>query len=205
MSTPPSPQADPRTVSTVLPYIPNAITIGRILLAPLFVITFLWASPSASFSLPAVVLGLAGLSDYVDGRLARRWGAESALGAVLDPFADKLIIGCAVVVLFLDGRLPLLALLLLGGRLVLLWLPRVFMLRRRDLVGVILRFRASWLGRLSATILYFALGFVTITPSGTIWPLVLFWIGVACALAEIILYLFTSRRRDVIAELRHEE
>lgn len=198
-------EAGPRTDSAVLRHIPNAITIGRVLLAPAFVLAFVWTGPSASSWLPAVILAVAGISDFVDGRLARRWGAESALGVVLDPFADKLMIGCAVVVLFLDGRLPILAPILLGGRVLLLWLPRVFMLRRRNLVGVMLRFRASWLGRLAATILFFALGIVTIAPAGAVWPLVLFWIGVTCALGEIVLYLFTSRRRDVIAELRANE
>ena len=63
---------------------PNLLSLARIPLALLF--------PFASRSVPAalLVLGLAGLTDVLDGWLARRLGAETAIGAVIDPVADKI-------------------------------------------------------------------------------------------------------------------
>lgn len=76
--------------------IANTLTFGRILLIPLVVLLFYlpyaWASPAA-----ATVFILAAITDSLDGYLARRLGQISALGAFLDPVADKLMVATALV------------------------------------------------------------------------------------------------------------
>ncbi|MBP7983592.1 MAG: CDP-alcohol phosphatidyltransferase family protein, partial [Chromatiaceae bacterium] len=78
--------------------IPNILTLLRIFLIPVFVgffyLPFTWARLAC-----ALVFGLAALTDLVDGYLARRWGQTSALGAFLDPVADKLMVAVALVLL----------------------------------------------------------------------------------------------------------
>jgi len=78
--------------------VPNALTWFRILAIPLVVITFYlpvtWARPAAG-----LLFGLAGITDLLDGYLARRLGQTSNFGAFLDPVADKLIVAAALVVL----------------------------------------------------------------------------------------------------------
>lgn len=78
--------------------IPNALTLLRIALIPVFVVIFYlpvpWARPMC-----ALVFTLAGLTDWLDGWLARRWGQTSPLGAFLDPVADKLMVAVALVLL----------------------------------------------------------------------------------------------------------
>ena len=78
--------------------IANVLTLGRIIMIPLVVILFYapypWASPAA-----AVVFILAAVTDSLDGYLARRLGQTSALGAFLDPVADKLMVAVALVLL----------------------------------------------------------------------------------------------------------
>ncbi len=89
--------------------IPNALTLLRIALIPVFVLVFylpiLWARPVC-----ALVFTLAGLTDWLDGWLARRWGQTSPLGAFLDPVADKLMVAIALVLLVQADPRVLLAL-----------------------------------------------------------------------------------------------
>jgi CDP-diacylglycerol---glycerol-3-phosphate 3-phosphatidyltransferase len=78
--------------------VPNALTWFRIIAIPLVVIIFYlpvtWARPAAG-----LLFGLAGITDWLDGYLARRLGQTSNFGAFLDPVADKLIVAAALVVL----------------------------------------------------------------------------------------------------------
>jgi CDP-diacylglycerol--glycerol-3-phosphate 3-phosphatidyltransferase len=78
--------------------LPNALTWFRIIAIPLVVIVFYWPEPWAR---PAagLLFGLAGITDYLDGYLARRLGQTSNFGAFLDPVADKLIVSTALVLL----------------------------------------------------------------------------------------------------------
>jgi CDP-diacylglycerol---glycerol-3-phosphate 3-phosphatidyltransferase len=95
--------------------LPNAITLARIALVPVF----LWLSyqDSNDAAIAAFVVFLvASLSDFVDGYLARRNGTISRMGEFLDPFADKLLVGAALVVLFDTRGFPLWVALLIGGR-----------------------------------------------------------------------------------------
>ncbi|MEF8817401.1 MAG: CDP-diacylglycerol--glycerol-3-phosphate 3-phosphatidyltransferase [Salinibacter sp.] len=77
--------------SATLRYIPNLLTVGRILVTPLLLL--LLSIPSRAGQMSAVVLFvLASLTDYYDGVLARRFGVRSRLGQYLDPLADKVLI-----------------------------------------------------------------------------------------------------------------
>ena len=68
--------------------LPNLITIARILLVPLTV----WLIISGAFGLAFLAFIAAGISDGVDGAIARRYGLRTELGAYLDPFADKALL-----------------------------------------------------------------------------------------------------------------
>ena len=77
---------------------PNILTLLRIVLIPVFLGIFYISTPWARFAC-AMVFGVAALTDWLDGYLARRWGQTSALGAFLDPVADKLMVAVALVLL----------------------------------------------------------------------------------------------------------
>jgi cardiolipin synthase len=84
--------------------LPNALTIGRIALVPLFVAAFflpVWWAPWAVFAL----FCLAGITDALDGLVARKLGAVSSFGRMLDPIADKLIVSAALLMLASDRTL----------------------------------------------------------------------------------------------------
>jgi CDP-diacylglycerol--glycerol-3-phosphate 3-phosphatidyltransferase len=85
--------------------LPNALTWFRIIAIPLVVIVFylpaLLNDPDLTWARPAagLLFGLAGITDYFDGYLARRLNQMSSFGAFLDPVADKLMVSTALVLL----------------------------------------------------------------------------------------------------------
>ena len=93
-----SAQATVNVVSRMLVHVPNALTVSRILLIPVFVMLFLTPTPERSL-LAAAVFGLAALTDAMDGYIARRWGQVTRLGKLLDPIADKLLVLTALFLL----------------------------------------------------------------------------------------------------------
>ncbi len=88
--------------------IPNVITLLRILLIPVFVILFYLPWQYASEAC-AVVFALAAVTDWLDGYLARKLQQVSALGAFLDPVADKLMVAAALILLVQQDPIPGLA------------------------------------------------------------------------------------------------
>lgn len=82
--------------------IPNLITLARILMVPVVV----WAIASHTMWLAFVLFLVAGVSDAVDGFLAKRFGMTTELGAYLDPLADKALIVSIYLTLGINGDIP---------------------------------------------------------------------------------------------------
>ena len=82
--------------------IPNLITLGRILLVPVIV----WAITSGQMAIAFVLFFIAGLSDAVDGFLAKRFNMQSEIGALLDPLADKCLLVSIYVALGITADIP---------------------------------------------------------------------------------------------------
>ena len=82
--------------------VPNILTSLRIILIPVLVLVFYFPF-HWSYQLSAAVFGLAALTDWLDGYLARRLGQLSPFGAFLDPVADKLMVAVALVLLVQDN------------------------------------------------------------------------------------------------------
>src|SRR5262245_646862 len=82
--------------------LPNLITLARILSVPVVV----WAIAAHEMLLAFALFAAAGVSDAVDGFLAKRFGMKSELGAYLDPLADKVLIGSIYVALGIVEALP---------------------------------------------------------------------------------------------------
>jgi cardiolipin synthase len=107
--------------------IPNALSILRLLLLPVFL--WLVLGPEAD-GIAVAVLAFLGVSDYLDGYLARRLQQTSTLGAILDPVADRLYILAVVVGLGLRELIPLWFVVALPLRDLLLWVLVPFLRRR---------------------------------------------------------------------------
>ena len=81
--------------------IPNILTIGRIILVPIFVFAFYLPGVLGDL-IPFVIFVLASFTDFLDGVLARLYKEESKLGELLDPIADKIIVATALVLLVMN-------------------------------------------------------------------------------------------------------
>jgi CDP-diacylglycerol--glycerol-3-phosphate 3-phosphatidyltransferase len=176
-----------RAVSPPLAQLPNALTIARLGLIPVFVVLMVRAGHDPSW--PAgIVFGIAGITDQIDGFLARRWHVESQFGRIADPLADRLMIDAAVILLAVYDRLPWVGLAVIIGRdLLLLAGSRVLAPR-----GIEIEVNA--VGKAATWLLYAGIAFRIVTHSSTQWPLYLFWAGLALALVAGVFYMRTARR-----------
>jgi len=175
-----------RAVPAPLRALPNALTLLRFALIPLFVGLMITDDPA---NWPAgIIFAAAGITDQVDGFLARRWHVESQFGKVADPLADRLMIDAAAIMLWVDGRFPWYAALVILAR------DAVLVLGYRFVVPRGYDFEVSRLGKIATWILYASLALVIVTSEGTDWPLWLFWIGVALAVVAAGQYVLKARR-----------
>jgi len=175
-----------RAVPAPLAQIPNALTIFRLALIPVFVALLLAAEGGHSWP-AAIVFGVAGVTDQIDGWLARRWRVESSLGRIADPLADRLMIDAAVILLWHSGRLPWVALAIPARDLALVAGYKLVVDRGYE-------FAVNAAGKAATWLLYASLAFVMCTSEGTRWPLWLFWAGVVLAAISLAGYLAKARR-----------
>ena len=81
---------------------PNYLTIGRIIIVPVFVFAFYLPGFYGDI-IPFGLFVIASFTDFLDGLLARMYKEESKLGELLDPIADKIIVATALILLVMDG------------------------------------------------------------------------------------------------------
>jgi CDP-diacylglycerol--glycerol-3-phosphate 3-phosphatidyltransferase len=175
-----------RAVPAPLSAIPNALTIARLVLIPVFVVLIVTADGAHSWP-AAIVFGAAAVTDQVDGFLARRWNVESEFGKVADPLADRLMIDAAVILLWWANRLPWVALAIPARDLALIAGYKLVVERGYELAVNLAGKAATWL-------LYASLAFVMVTRKGTDWPLWIFWTGFGLAVVAVAGYLLKARR-----------
>jgi CDP-diacylglycerol--glycerol-3-phosphate 3-phosphatidyltransferase len=170
-----------RAVPAPLAHLPNALTVGRLFVIPVFVALMVRAGGGHSWP-AAILFGAAGATDQVDGFLARLWHVESRFGKVADPLADRLLIDAAVILLVAYGRLPWAGLVVIGARDLLLLLGwRVLAPRGVDIDVNVLGKAATW-------VLYAGIGFRIGFAENEAWPLWLFWVGLALSVLAGMFY-----------------
>ena len=139
--------------------LPNILTLSRIGAIPLLIALFYWDHPLAGW----VACGLftvAGFTDFFDGYLARTRRQHSRLGRMLDPIADKLLVGAVVVMLVAFDKAPVLAALVILCRELLVSGLREFLAEISVSVPV------SRLAKWKTTIQMFAIGFLLVGEAG---------------------------------------
>jgi cardiolipin synthase len=180
--------------------LPNAITLCRIALVPIFL---LFVS-KRDFASARYLVAVAALSDGLDGAIARWCNSKSALGAFLDPFADKLLLVSSFAILTAEGLLPIWLLVVVLGRDGLIVCGYF-------LLGLILKQRIevapNFLGK-TGTVLQLGcvMGALLPIPEAGFWRgfwNLLLWVTAALTGASGLIYvydgtvLFLSRRRQI--------
>jgi len=84
--------------------VPNVVSVVRLLCVPLFLYLLFGRGDRAA---AAYLLGALGATDWVDGYVARHFDQVSTLGKVLDPTADRVLLGVGIVAIMIDGSVPL--------------------------------------------------------------------------------------------------
>ncbi|WP_165919198.1 CDP-alcohol phosphatidyltransferase family protein [Sulfuritortus calidifontis] len=166
--------------------LPNLITFCRILLVPFIV----WALLERDIALAFWLFAAAAVSDLIDGNLARLLDQRSEFGAWLDPIADKLVLLSTLVLLAVDGLLPM-------------WFAVLVLMRDGVVLGGAVAYRGltgglkvapSWLGK-AAILLEFVLVSAVLAEAALqlgLAPLLpsLFWLAAAVAVASGLHYVW---------------
>lgn len=95
--------------------LPNLLTLARVAAVPVVLVLLLTDSRAAGMW-AAAIFGIAAVTDFVDGWLARKWGIVTVLGKFLDPLADKLIVMVALIMLIPLDRVPAWAVFIILAR-----------------------------------------------------------------------------------------
>ncbi len=177
--------------------LPNILTAGRVAMIP--VVIYGLAQQTLSWDwVAAIVFGVAGITDYFDGYLARRYSLETIFGKLLDPLADKFLVVCSAVMLQQLGRLsPYLVMILICRELAITGLRAV-----ASAEGLVIA--ASPGGKWKTTVQMFSLPFMMVTDDryfpffkvGT----VLLYVSLVLSLWSAFVYIgdfFVSMRKKV--------
>lgn len=143
--------------------LPNLLTYGRILAIPALVAILFWPRDDWMRWLALAIYTLAAITDYFDGYIARAWSQQSAIGRMLDPIADKLLVAALLVMLVYTGQIEgwtLWAAIVILCREILVSGLREFLADLKVSVPV------SKVAKWKTTAQLFALGFLIAGPAG---------------------------------------
>jgi CDP-diacylglycerol--glycerol-3-phosphate 3-phosphatidyltransferase len=180
-------------VSPWLRRLPNQLTWLRIFCIPVVVLLMLDGEmvqkgvpfePSSTDILAAVVFGIAALTDFFDGYIARRFGVETVLGKLLDPLADKLLVVSALIILVEKHRLEGWVAVLLIVRDLGINAIRISALEDNIMIS------SSWIGKTKTAFL--DIGIVGLTVYGNWYGFPFGWIGKACMWAALVASLVSA-------------
>ncbi|MDE2183653.1 MAG: CDP-diacylglycerol--glycerol-3-phosphate 3-phosphatidyltransferase [Alphaproteobacteria bacterium] len=172
--------------------LPNLITILRIVLVPVFAVAF-WIPGDTARLTAFGVFCVAGISDALDGLAARKLNAGSDFGRMLDPIADKILVGVALMMLVAEGQFD-------GWKLVpaLVILSREFLVSglREFLAGADVSVPVSFFAKIKTTIQMIAIGAMIlgpiaekVVPGALAFAYVALWVAAALTVATGYVYL----------------
>jgi CDP-diacylglycerol--glycerol-3-phosphate 3-phosphatidyltransferase len=156
--------------------LPNLLTYGRIVAVPVVICLVATGDPQLRW-LAFVLYVVAAFTDWLDGYLARKWNQSSPLGRMLDPIADKLLVGALIVIFAWDGSFSWFD--LIPGTLILL--REIFVSGLREFMGgANIVVSVTTLAKWKTTVQLVAIGAVFVAPFLAAGPIVasaLLWLA----------------------------
>ena len=178
---------------------PNALSAARLLGVPVFLWLVLVPQTATTDLIAAGILGLAGITDWLDGKLARMLNQQSRLGQLLDPAADRLYIAATIIALAVRGIIPWWLFAALAARELVVGIA-LLVLHRRTVYGTL---QVSFVGKTATLCLMYAFPLLFLgAHSGTVAEVVRVF-GWAFAIWGIALYwwaamLYVAQVRDLV-------
>ncbi len=159
-------------------HIPNVITVLRVAFIPAFVVFML----RHEFVTAAFIFLFAGLSDILDGYLARKWKVVSTFGKLMDPLADKALQISAILLLCIVGKLYFAFIILLFIKeALMIW--GSYLLYKKKFVAF-----ATWYGKVATLLLNSAIFWPLVLNLNNIWFNALMAVAMAAELVALVLY-----------------
>jgi cardiolipin synthase len=149
----------------MLTTLPNLLTLSRIAAIPLVIVTFYLTPPLGPW-LGCVIFSLAGLTDWLDGKVARAWSQQSELGRFLDPIADKLLVATTLFMLAVFDRFSAFA---VPAALVILMREILVSGLREHLAYMRVRMEVSRLAKWKTFVQMLAIGVLLVGDAGPNW------------------------------------
>ena len=171
--------------------LPNKLTVLRIVLIPLFIL-FTLNSPVHSPVLALIVFAAATVTDKLDGYLARRHNQVTSFGNIMDPLADKLLVGTAYLTFLAQGRMSVIPIILIIAREYAVSSLRVVAMNEGKLMA------AAFSGKIKTAVQMAVAVLLLLYPSqwmpgGAVVETVLGWIAAAVTLWSGIDYFYANR------------
>ena len=180
---------------------PNALSAARLLGVPVFLWLVIGPRTATTDLIAAGILGLAGITDWLDGKLARMLNQQSRLGQILDPAADRLYIAATIIALAVRGIIPWWLFAAIAGRELIVGVA-LLVLQRRTAYGAL---QVSFVGKAATLCLMYAFPLLFLgAHSGTAAEVVRV-LGWAFAIWGTALYwwaamLYLTQVRDLVKE-----
>lgn len=176
----------------MLKNIPNILTIIRFILIP---VIFYFALQD-NYIVAAIFLVLSGVTDVLDGHIARKYNCITNFGTLFDPLADKLTQISTLVVLVIQKVIPFWILLIVIAKELIMIVGASF-LYHKDTIAI----PSKWYGKLATVVFYIAIFFSMINKQFALnysFDLYLYYIALALTIFALIMYLkvFISLQKD---------
>ena len=178
---------------------PNALSAARLVGVPIFLWLVLVPQTAQADLIAAGILGLAGISDWLDGKLARMLNQQSRLGQILDPAADRLYIAATVIALAVRGIIPWWLFAAIAGRELCVGIALVVLKNRTPYSSL----QVSFVGKTATLCLMYAFPLLFLGAHGGLAAEVVRVFGWAFAVWGIALYwwaamLYVTQVRDLV-------
>ena len=164
--------------------IPNILCYIRIILIPIFMVTYVQATELKDYYIASAIIILSGLTDFADGYIARRFNMVTEIGKLIDPVADKLSQAAILLVLMIKIEYMYLFVILFVIKELFMAINAYVLFRRgKKLDG------AQWYGKVSTAVFYVVMVVIILIPTlGTIWVNTLVAISAGFMILSLVMY-----------------
>ncbi|MGI6778318.1 MAG: CDP-alcohol phosphatidyltransferase family protein [Acetivibrionales bacterium] len=165
--------------------LPNILTGIRFILIPIFGY-YLYRE---QYTTAVVLFLLGGITDVLDGYIARKYNLITSWGKLADPLADKLMQITALILLTIQHKIPVLILVIITTKELLMGLGSILIYRNKKYVV-----SANWYGKMATVIFYFAVAAIIIFDLNSLYNNIFIGIAVLCTLFAFFMYLLSYIR-----------